>query len=75
MKPPCMIVVQHVLPPLRVAIARELIETHGLKKTKVSKLMGLTPAAITQYMNMKRGETSESIINSDKVREIVSKIA
>ena len=74
MKPPCMIVVQHLLPPLRVAISKKMVEEYGLKKTKVSQLMGLTPAAITQYLNQKRGDDQDFIIQSLKINELVSEI-
>lgn len=73
MKPPCMIVVQHLLPPIRVAISKKLVEEYGLKKIKVSQLMGLTPAAITQYLNQKRGD-DQDIIQSPKINKLVSEI-
>ncbi|OGD54998.1 hypothetical protein A3K81_04415, partial [Candidatus Bathyarchaeota archaeon RBG_13_60_20] len=75
MKPPCVIVVQYILPALRVAITRELVETYGFKKSKVADLMGLTPAAITQYINLTRGDNLNVIENSGRVKELVSDLA
>ena len=75
MKPPCMIVVQSILPPIRASVSRELVEKYGLRKSKVAELMGLTPAAITQYLNMTRGDKLEIIESSDKIMELVSDIA
>ena len=70
-----MIVVQHLLPPIRVAISKKLVEEHGLKKSKVSQLMGLTPSAVTQYLNKKRGDDLELINQSPRVNELISELA
>ncbi len=75
MKPPCMIVVKDILPSIRVLIARELFGKHGLKKSKVANLMGLTPAAITQYLNTTRGDNSKVIEGSVKIRELITDIS
>jgi predicted transcriptional regulator len=75
MKPPCMIVVQHILPALRVAIAKELVYNYKLKKTDVSELMGLTPAAITQYLNRSRGENAKILEDSSEVNNLIKEIA
>ena len=75
MKPPCMIVVKDILPSIRVLIARELVEIHGLKKSKAANLMGLTPAAITQYLNTSRGDNTKFIEESTKIREMISDMA
>lgn len=76
MKPPCMIVVQYILPALRVAIAKELIERYGLRKTEVADKMDVTPAAITQYLNRSRGDTASAIVErSEGVVKIVSDIS
>ena len=75
MKPPCMIVVKDILPSIRVLLARELVEIHGLKKTKTANLMGLTPAAITQYLNTSRGDNTKLIEGSIKIREMISDMA
>lgn len=76
LKPPCIVVVQHVLPAIRVLIAKELIEKHGLKRVRVAEKMGITPAAVTQYLKEVRGERAVKIVeSSDKVIKVVSKIA
>ena len=70
-----MIVVKDILPSVRVLIARELIGEHGLKKTEVANLMGLTPAAITQYLNTTRGDNTKVIEGSKKILELITDIA
>ncbi|MEM2994785.1 MAG: hypothetical protein QXI91_02045 [Candidatus Bathyarchaeia archaeon] len=76
MKPPCMIVVQHILPALRVLIMKDLIEKYNVRKIDASTKMELTPAAITQYMKGERGASFiEEITKSEKTMKIVSEIA
>lgn len=76
MKPPCMIVVQYILPSLRVAIARELVDELGLKKGEAAGRMNVTPAAITQYLNKSRGEKSMYLIEgSERIKDLVSDLA
>ncbi len=76
MKPPCMMVVQYILPALRVEIAKELSGDYDLKNAEIARKMDVTPAAVTQYLNQTRGgEASELIKESDKVMGIVSEIA
>jgi predicted transcriptional regulator len=61
---------------LRVSIANELTEKHGLKKKETAEKMGLTPAAITQYLNRTRGNNAhETIEKSKEVKNLVSDIA
>lgn len=76
MKPPCIIVVRYILPALRVLVAKELIEKHGLRRVRAAEKMEMTPAAITQYLKKVRGETAiEMVESSDEVTKIVSKMA
>ena len=76
MKPPCMMVVQYILPALRVEIAKELSGDYALKNAEIARKMDVTPAAVTQYLNQTRGgEASDLIKDSDKVMGIVSEIA
>jgi len=70
-----MVVVQYILPALRVTVAKELIEKHGLRKTEVAEKMGVTPAAVTQYLNKTRGGAATSIIEgSSRIMDLISDI-
>ena len=76
MKPPCMMVVQYILPALRVEIAKELSHDYELKNAEIARKMEVTPAAVTQYLNRSRGgDAAELIQGSEKVMGIVSEIA
>ena len=71
-----MIVVQYILPALRVAIAKDLIEKHGLRRTDVADKMAVTPATITQYLKKSRGDIASGVVeSSDKVMDLVSEIS
>jgi predicted transcriptional regulator len=76
MKPPCMIVVQYILPALRVAISRQLVNELNLKKSDAAKKMDVTPAAITQYLNKSRGDKAINVIeNSERISELITDLA
>ena len=76
MKPPCMIVVQYILPALRVAISRKLVNEMNLKKSEAAKKMDVTPAAITQYLNKSRGDRAFDVIEGfERINELIVDLA
>jgi len=76
LKPPCLIMVQYVLPAFRVLIAKELVEKHGLRRVRAAEIMGITPAAVTQYFEKVRGDAAVQMVErSDEVMDILSKLA
>lgn len=56
MRPPCELVVRYVLPAFRSLIARELVENHHLSQTVVADRLGTTQAAVSYYLDSKRGD-------------------
>ncbi len=76
MKPPCMVVVQHILPALRLEITRELVEKYGMKRSDAAVKMGITPAAVTQYLSRVRGGSATNLLEGNgKVMELVDEIS
>jgi predicted transcriptional regulator len=71
MKSPCEEIVWDVLPCIRAAIAEELIK-RGLSQKEVSKLLGITPPAVSQYISKKRGY---SIIFDQGAKTDIGKLA
>lgn len=71
MKSPCEQVVWDVLPGIRAAIADELVK-RGMAQKDVSKLLGITPPAVSQYVSKKRGY---NIKFSDEIKESISRLA
>ena len=71
-----MVVVQHILPALRLEVTRELVEKHGMKRGDAAAKMGLTPAAVTQYLSRARGGSATTLLEgSGKVMELVGELS
>lgn len=71
MKSPCEVIVWDVLPSIRAAIAEELVKK-GISQKEVSRMLGITPPAVSQYVSKKRGY---NIQFSDEVRAAIEKLA
>ncbi|MDD5112124.1 MAG: helix-turn-helix domain-containing protein [Candidatus Altiarchaeota archaeon] len=57
MKLPCEHAMWYVLPRIRAELARILIK-RGLSQKDAAERLGITPAAVSQYLHKKRGETA-----------------
>jgi uncharacterized protein len=71
MKSPCEEIVWEVLPSIRAAIAEELIK-RGLSQKEVSKSLGITPPAVSQYVSKKRGYSMEF---GEDIKTAIGKLA
>ena len=71
MKSPCEEIVWDVLPSIRAAIAEELIK-RGVSQKDVSRMLGITPPAVSQYVSKKRGYNIEF---REDIREAIGKLA
>ncbi len=71
MKSPCELVVWDVLPSIRAAVAEELVK-RGLSQKDISKLLGITPPAVSQYVSKKRGYNIEF---REDIKASISKLA
>lgn len=71
MRSPCEEIVWEVLPGIRATIAQELVR-RGVSQREVSRLMDVTPAAVSQYVSGKRGY---NIVFRDDIREEISRLA
>ena len=73
---PCELASREILPSIRAAIVRVLVEERGYSKYTVAKMMGLTPASITYYMSGKRGNPDlQNKLLSGGYRRIVEMLA
>lgn len=54
-KIPCEIVTWYLLPAIRRELSLILITNHGLYQKDVAILLGITDAAVSQYISKKRG--------------------
>lgn len=68
MKPHCIMMVKYVLPALRAKVAIELVD-RGYRIKDAAEILGLTQAAISQYIRSKRGKRGMKIIEKSKEAE------
>jgi len=74
MKPHCLVMVKYVLPALRAKVAEKLIE-RGYRVKDVAEILGLTQAAVSQYITSKRGQKGKAIIEkSDRACEVINEL-
>ncbi|MDD4579390.1 MAG: transcriptional regulator [Methanothrix sp.] len=71
MKSPCEMVVWEMLPSIRAAVAEELVK-RGLAQKEVSKLLGITAPAVSQYVSKKRGYNIEF---DEEIKASISRLA
>ena len=51
----CEAFARHILPLYRSIVAKELVEKYGYTQVEAAKKLGMTQAAISQYLTSKRG--------------------
>ncbi|MEB3860322.1 MAG: transcriptional regulator [Desulfurococcales archaeon] len=73
---PCEHAVKNLFPSIRASIARILVEEHKLSRYEAAKVLGISPAAITYYLEGKRGDKLVSrLIRDPEISIIVRKAA
>jgi uncharacterized protein len=71
MKSPCEQIVWDILPSIRAATAEELVK-RGISQKEVSRMLGITPPAVSQYVSKKRGYNIEF---REDIRQSIGKLA
>jgi hypothetical protein len=61
--------VRYILPAIRRELAKALIEKHELSQKETAKLLGLTEAAVSQYLHSKRA--TEVVFSKEIVNEVM----
>lgn len=51
----CDSMVRNLLPPMRAEMVSRLIQKQGISQSDAAKKLGITRAAVSQYMSRKRG--------------------
>jgi len=70
--------VEEILPTLRAHVAAQLVSRFGFSKKDAASSLGVTPAAVTQYLKGRRGIRLRGILEGDVllvVEELTRKIA
>lgn len=65
---PCEYMMWNGLPVIRKEIAESMINNFGLNQKETAEKLGVTPAAVCQYLSKKRGKIK--IIDNDILNEI-----
>jgi predicted transcriptional regulator len=55
--------VRNLLPPMRAEMVFRLVQRQGLSQSDAAKRLGVTRAAVSQYMSRKRGAGEVQISN------------
>jgi len=55
MRTPCEKVLWYILPAIRKELVRSLVQEHGFTQREAARLLGLSDAAVSQYLSKKRG--------------------
>ncbi len=71
---PCEVAVKSVVPAIRCAVAKQLIETYGLKQKEVASLLGITQTAVSKYTRHVRGRVLK-IEDVNEVQPVIIEIA
>jgi predicted transcriptional regulator len=70
-----MLITTHVLPAVRVIVAKDLVKVHEVKPVRVASKMGLTPAAVTQYVSgVRGGRMVDALQGSEKIRQVLDRL-
>jgi len=65
---PCEYILWNGLPVIRKEIAESMMSDFGLNQKEAAEKLGMTPAAVCQYLSKKRGNTA--IDNEELLKEI-----
>ncbi|QGA69428.1 transcriptional regulator [Sulfolobus sp. E11-6] len=72
---PCEFSVREILPAVRSIVAQKLIKERNLSEYKAANLMGLTPAAVSNYLKSRRGSNLRSLLEKDeKFMDLVNEV-
>jgi predicted transcriptional regulator len=75
MKPSCEVVAKYILPVFRAMVAKELMSKHSISQNDVAEKLGITQAAVSQYLNSKRGSLMASELEKmPDVQKTISRV-
>ena len=72
---PCELIVKQLLPAIKAATAKQLINKYNFTQQEIANYLGLTQAAISKYLSGDYSDSIKKLENSSKVSEMASKIA
>ncbi|NHV45540.1 MAG: hypothetical protein HA493_02750 [Candidatus Verstraetearchaeota archaeon] len=75
MNQPCEIVVKRLLPLLRVLIAKELYQTYNWSQTRIANILGVTQAAVSNYLNQDERSLVSQYFDLEEIKNIARGLA
>jgi predicted transcriptional regulator len=75
MKPPCEVIVSKVLPNIRAGIVKILIEEYKMKQIEISKILGISQSAISQYYTSSRASDKSLLAVFPEIMEYSKDVA
>ncbi|MEB3773474.1 MAG: transcriptional regulator [Desulfurococcales archaeon] len=73
---PCEHAAKTVIPSIRASIARVLVEDFNLSRYSAAKILRTTPAAITNYLEKRRGDKYvDRIMEDPELKQLVKRSA
>ncbi|MFM7796964.1 MAG: transcriptional regulator [Candidatus Nitrosotenuis sp.] len=65
-----------LIPALRAILAKKLAEDHKIREDEISKMLGVTQAAISNYIRGTRGDPKliEKLVSDKQVSEMISEL-
>ncbi len=73
---PCEVASRKYVPAIRASVAIILVREYGLSAYRAAKLLGLTPAAVTNYLLGRRGgELVGVLLGNENLKKMVFELA
>lgn len=73
---PCEYAVKSVIPSIRASIAKVLVDDFNMSRYYAAKILRTTPAAVTNYLEKRRGDRYvDKILENPDLRRMVKKSA
>ena len=69
------IIAQDVIPAMRALIAKDMMDKHGLTQIDTADKMGITQAAVSQYIRNIRGYKIKILEKNTEIRTHISNLA
>ena len=71
-RPKCERTTKYILPTVRGLIAKDLVEEYGFSQSHAAKMLGISQAAVSQYISSKRGgKLTKKLMNNKEVKKMI----
>ncbi len=73
---PCEATVKRLLPSIRAALAIVLVKEYEISAYRTAKLLGLTPASVSNYLSGRRGRVNlDKLLGDPELKSMVKGLA